>query len=36
MNIEAYFKITYGLYVVSAADGKKLNGYISNHLLSFI
>jgi flavin reductase (DIM6/NTAB) family NADH-FMN oxidoreductase RutF/rubredoxin len=30
MNIEAYFKITYGLYVVSSADGKKLNGYISN------
>ena len=30
MNIEAYFKITYGLYIVSASDGKKLNGYISN------
>lgn len=30
MNIEAYFKITYGLYIVSAAQGKKLNGYISN------
>jgi flavin reductase (DIM6/NTAB) family NADH-FMN oxidoreductase RutF/rubredoxin len=30
MNIEAYFKITYGLYIVSAAEGKKLNGYISN------
>jgi len=30
MNIEAYFKITYGLYIVSAADGKKLNGYVSN------
>lgn len=30
MNIEAYFKITYGLYVVSSADGNKLNGYISN------
>jgi len=30
MNIEAYFKITYGLYVVSSSDGNKLNGYISN------
>jgi len=30
MNIEAYFKITYGLYVVSSINGKKLNGYISN------
>jgi flavin reductase (DIM6/NTAB) family NADH-FMN oxidoreductase RutF/rubredoxin len=30
MNIEAYFKITYGLYVVSSGDGKKLNGYVSN------
>jgi flavin reductase (DIM6/NTAB) family NADH-FMN oxidoreductase RutF/rubredoxin len=30
MNIETYFKITYGLYVVSSAYEKKLNGYISN------
>lgn len=30
MNIEAYYKITYGLYVVSSVDGNKLNGYISN------
>lgn len=30
MNIEAYFRITYGLYIVSTAEGKKLNGYISN------
>jgi flavin reductase (DIM6/NTAB) family NADH-FMN oxidoreductase RutF/rubredoxin len=30
MNIEAYFKITYGLYVVSSGDGKKMNGYVSN------
>jgi flavin reductase (DIM6/NTAB) family NADH-FMN oxidoreductase RutF/rubredoxin len=30
MNFEAYFKITYGLYVVSSIDGNKLNGYISN------
>jgi flavin reductase (DIM6/NTAB) family NADH-FMN oxidoreductase RutF/rubredoxin len=30
MNIEAYFKITYGLYVVSSVLDKKLNGYVSN------
>jgi flavin reductase (DIM6/NTAB) family NADH-FMN oxidoreductase RutF/rubredoxin len=30
MNIEAFFKITYGLYVVSSRSGKKINGYISN------
>jgi flavin reductase (DIM6/NTAB) family NADH-FMN oxidoreductase RutF len=30
MNIEAYFKITYGLYVVSSVMAEKLNGYISN------
>jgi flavin reductase (DIM6/NTAB) family NADH-FMN oxidoreductase RutF/rubredoxin len=30
MNFEAYFKISYGLYVVSSVDGNKLNGYISN------
>ena len=30
MNIEAFFKITYGLFVVSTVDGNKLNGYISN------
>jgi flavin reductase (DIM6/NTAB) family NADH-FMN oxidoreductase RutF/rubredoxin len=30
MNIEAYFKITYGLYVVGSAYENKLNGYISN------
>jgi flavin reductase (DIM6/NTAB) family NADH-FMN oxidoreductase RutF/rubredoxin len=30
MNIEAFFKVTYGLYVVSSVDGDKLNGYISN------
>lgn len=30
MNTEAYYRITYGLYVVSTADGQKLNGYISN------
>lgn len=30
MNIEAYFKLTYGLYVVSSFSDNKLNGYISN------
>lgn len=30
MNIESYFKITYGLYIVSAGRDNKLNGYISN------
>ncbi len=30
MNIEAFFRISYGLYVVSSAKGNKLNGYISN------
>jgi flavin reductase (DIM6/NTAB) family NADH-FMN oxidoreductase RutF/rubredoxin len=30
MNIEAYFKVTYGLYVVSSVLKDKMNGYISN------
>jgi Conserved protein/domain typically associated with flavoprotein oxygenases, DIM6/NTAB family len=30
INIEAFFKISYGLYVVSSKLGDKLNGYISN------
>ncbi len=30
MNIEAFYKLTYGLYIVSSAFEKKLNGYISN------
>ena len=30
MNLDAYFKITYGLYVVSSMRGAKLNGYVSN------
>ena len=30
MNIEAFFKLTYGLYVVSSASNGKLNGYVSN------
>lgn len=30
MNLEAYFKVTYGLYVVSSFRNEKRNGYISN------
>lgn len=30
MNPEAFFKITYGLYVVSSEYGNKQNGFISN------
>jgi len=30
INIEAFFKISYGLYVVSSCGNNKINGYISN------
>jgi len=30
MNIEAFFKISYGLYIISSSDGEKKNGYIGN------
>lgn len=30
INFDAFFKISYGLYVVSSKNGDKLNGYISN------
>ncbi|TAJ12624.1 High molecular weight rubredoxin [Marinilabiliaceae bacterium JC017] len=30
MNIEAFFKVTYGLYIVSSSHEKKNNGYIAN------
>ena len=30
INFEAFFKISYGLYVVSSKNDGKLNGYISN------
>jgi flavin reductase (DIM6/NTAB) family NADH-FMN oxidoreductase RutF/rubredoxin len=30
MNIESYFKINYGIYIVSTYDGKRKNGYVSN------
>lgn len=32
MNLEALFKVTYGLYVVSTATGNKKNGYVCNTL----
>jgi flavin reductase (DIM6/NTAB) family NADH-FMN oxidoreductase RutF/rubredoxin len=30
MNIEAFFKVTYGLYIVSSRDGNNYDGHISN------
>ncbi len=30
MNTEAFFKITYGLYIVSSGSGDKKSGYIAN------
>jgi flavin reductase (DIM6/NTAB) family NADH-FMN oxidoreductase RutF/rubredoxin len=30
MDIQSFFKVTYGLYIVSSSDGDKLNGHISN------
>ncbi len=30
MNVEAFFKVTYGLFVVSTKSNNKLYGYISN------
>jgi len=30
MNIEAFFKVTYGLYVVCSKDGSNYNGHVSN------
>ena len=30
MNHEAFYKITYGLYVVSSTNGSKSNGYVAN------
>lgn len=32
MNLEAFFKLTYGLYVVGASNNGKLNGYVANAL----
>jgi flavin reductase (DIM6/NTAB) family NADH-FMN oxidoreductase RutF/rubredoxin len=30
MDIRSFFKITYGLYIVSSRDGDRLNGHVSN------
>ncbi len=30
MDIQSFFKVTYGLYIVTSRDGDKLNGHISN------
>ena len=30
MDIQSFFKVTYGLYIVSSRDGEKLNGHVSN------
>jgi flavin reductase (DIM6/NTAB) family NADH-FMN oxidoreductase RutF/rubredoxin len=30
MNIESFFRLTYGMYIVSSADGDTKNGYVSN------
>jgi flavin reductase (DIM6/NTAB) family NADH-FMN oxidoreductase RutF/rubredoxin len=30
MNIESFFSLTYGMYIVSTAAGDKYNGYVSN------
>ena len=30
MNIEAFFKLSYGLYIVTAKSGNKKNGFIAN------
>lgn len=32
MNIEAYFKISYGLYIITTQSGTKKGGYVSNTL----
>ncbi|UCH15674.1 MAG: flavin reductase [Bacteroidales bacterium] len=33
VDIEAFFKITYGLYIVSSKSSEKLNGFISNSVV---
>lgn len=30
MNFEAFFKLTYGLYILSSKDGDRYNGHVSN------
>ncbi len=33
LDLEAFYRLTYGLYIVSAADGEKESGYISNTVM---
>lgn len=33
MNLEAFYKLTYGLYIVSSNDGEHESGYISNTVM---
>ncbi len=33
INIEVFFKVTYGLYIVSSKSDNKLNGFISNSVV---
>lgn len=30
MNIEAFFKMTYGLYIISSKSGEQISGYVAN------
>jgi flavin reductase (DIM6/NTAB) family NADH-FMN oxidoreductase RutF len=30
INVESFFRITYGLYIVSASDSYRKNGFVSN------
>ena len=30
MNIEAFYKVSYGLYIIGAAYNGKLSGYVAN------
>lgn len=30
MNFEAFYKLSYGLYIISSSDGEKRNGYVGN------
>jgi len=30
MNIEAFFKVSYGLYIIGAGHKGKLSGYVAN------
>jgi len=30
LNLSAFFKVSYGLYIVTSRDGDNLNGHVSN------